>query len=257
MLTNRKAPDRCGKIQLIDARDLWVRMRRSLGEKRREMTSEHVDEVTRLHGELADGPRVMVRPNDFFAYRRITVERPLRGYWVVDDTTWSDADGPDGPLAKLDAEQRAAALTSLKKMTPARYEDEGAARAALKAAIVPALGAARAPLLKALAATCFVRDPGASPVRDTKDQMLRDPELRDAEIVPWLEDVQDYLEEEVLPWAGDAYVTDPEGRQGYEIPFTRLFHQPIEPRSSSEIRHEIRALDGDFRMAIEAVLDGD
>jgi len=62
------------------------------------------------------------------------------------------------------------------------------------------------------------------------------------------------LEREVLPWAPDAYVTDPEGKKGYEIPLTRLFHKPVEPRSSEEIKAEIRQLEAEFREAVEAVL---
>lgn len=46
----------------------------------------------------------------------------------------------------------------------------------------------------------------------------------------------------------------PGGKKGYEIPLTRLFHKPVEPRPSDEIKDEIRELRADFRGAIEAVL---
>src|SRR5690606_6646113 len=101
VLTNRKAPERQGKVQLIDARDLWVRMRKSLGEKRREISDEQIEEITALHATLTDSDRVRVLDNDFFAYRRLTVERPLRGRWRITADTWADAEDPGGPLAKL------------------------------------------------------------------------------------------------------------------------------------------------------------
>lgn len=114
VLTNRKAPERKGKVQLVDARDLWVRMRKSLGEKRREISPEQIVEVTCLHGTLAEGDRVKVLPNDCFAYRRVTVDRPLRGYWVVDAQTWADVGVDGGPLAKLPDAQRADVTSALR-----------------------------------------------------------------------------------------------------------------------------------------------
>ncbi len=78
--------------------------------------------------------------------------------------------------------------------------------------------------------------------------------LRDTETIPWTEDVGAYMEREVLPWAPDAYVLDTEGKKGYEIPLTRLFHKPVEPRPSEQVKEEIRELEREFREAIEAVL---
>ncbi len=120
--------------------------------------------------------------------------------------------------------------------------------------LVPVLGAVRTPLLKALAARAFVRDPDADPVRDGKGRIIPDPDLRDTETIPITETVEDYLTREVLPWAPDAYVPDPEGRIGYEIPLTRLFHRPVEPRPSAELKAELRELADEFQRAIGEVL---
>jgi type I restriction enzyme M protein len=254
VLTNRKGPERQGKVQLIDARDLWVRMRKSLGEKRREISPEQIEEITKLHAQLENGERVKTLPNEFFAYRRVTVDRPLRGRWQIDDETWADVDAEAGPLAKLSERERQAVADALRGMQRATFDDEAAVKAAIKAAILPVLGKVGAPLLRALAAACFRRDPDADPLTDSKGRPIPDPELRDTETIPWTEDVQEYLEREVLPWAPDAYVVDPEGKKGYEIPLTRLFHKPVEPRPSEEIKAEIRKLEAEFRAAIEAVL---
>jgi hypothetical protein len=159
VLTNRKSAERRGKVQLVDARDLWVRMRKSLGEKRREISPEQVDEITALHGAFTDGDRVKILPNDFFAYRRVTVDRPLRGRWEIDAHTWTLADADGGPLAKLDDADRASVADALRATPAATFDDETATKAAFKAALKPALGKVGAPLLNALAAACFVRDP--------------------------------------------------------------------------------------------------
>ena len=92
LLTNRKAPERRGLVQLIDATAFWAPMRRSLGDKRREIPPEKAADVLKLLAECRDGETRMVArdgkdeervvshvfPTTRFGFRRITVERPLR-----------------------------------------------------------------------------------------------------------------------------------------------------------------------------------
>ncbi|WP_077728239.1 class I SAM-dependent DNA methyltransferase [Methylocaldum sp. 14B] len=83
ILTNRKPEHRKGKVQLIDASGFWQKMRKSLGSKRKELSDEHIAEITRLFGqfiEAKDGKKPISRifKNSDFGYRTITVERPLR-----------------------------------------------------------------------------------------------------------------------------------------------------------------------------------
>jgi type I restriction enzyme M protein len=78
VVTNRKAKHRRGKVQLIDATSFWVPMRKSLGDKRREIPIERAQEILRIHGEFADGEQSKVFPTTHFGFRKITVERPLR-----------------------------------------------------------------------------------------------------------------------------------------------------------------------------------
>ena len=88
VVTNHKQSERKGKLQLIDASGFWQKMRKSLGSKRKELSPEHIAEITRLFGEFkevrrpdVDGvpvPISLIFPNESFGYRTITVERPLR-----------------------------------------------------------------------------------------------------------------------------------------------------------------------------------
>jgi type I restriction enzyme M protein len=78
IVTNRKPKPRRGKVQLINAVDLYRKMRKSLNNKRNELGDEHIAEITRLYGEFAEGERSKVFDNADFGYRQITVERPLR-----------------------------------------------------------------------------------------------------------------------------------------------------------------------------------
>ncbi len=87
IVSNRKPAARKGKVQLIDASSFWQKMRKSLGSKRKELSPEHIDDITRLFGNFAEASRQVdgnsvpisrIFPNDAFGYHTITVERPER-----------------------------------------------------------------------------------------------------------------------------------------------------------------------------------
>ncbi|XOV85983.1 MAG: N-6 DNA methylase [Pseudomonadota bacterium] len=78
VLSNRKEKHRQGKIQLIDARERWTPMKRSLGNKRRWLNEEAMDEVTREHGALTESKTSKIFDKADFGYRRATILRPLR-----------------------------------------------------------------------------------------------------------------------------------------------------------------------------------
>lgn len=78
VLSNRKEAHRKGKIQLIDARERWTPMKRSLGNKRRWLDEKAINEVTREHGALTESKTSKIFDNADFGYRRVTILRPLR-----------------------------------------------------------------------------------------------------------------------------------------------------------------------------------
>ena len=83
VLSNRKPEPRKGKVQLIDASSFWQKMRKSLGSKRKELSDEHIAEITRLFGDFVEAekdgaPISRIFNNSDFGYRTITVERPLK-----------------------------------------------------------------------------------------------------------------------------------------------------------------------------------
>ena len=83
IVSNKKPIARKGKLQLIDASSFWQKMRKSLGSKRKELSPEHIDRITRLFGEFQEStndgvPISRIFDNEDFGYRTITVERPER-----------------------------------------------------------------------------------------------------------------------------------------------------------------------------------
>ncbi|HXM22955.1 MAG TPA: class I SAM-dependent DNA methyltransferase [Terriglobales bacterium] len=79
VLTNRKRKERRGKVQLINATDLFVKLRKNLGNKRNELSNANIAEIVELYGDVAKNGRSKVFDNSDFGYRQITVERASKG----------------------------------------------------------------------------------------------------------------------------------------------------------------------------------
>ena len=114
IVTNRKRPERRGKVQLVDARELFTKMRKSLGNKRNEIGADQIAEITRLYGAFEENERVKILPNESFGFQRITVERPLRlrRYEVTEATLRGGRD-----LGRLDQARRAERLALADRLT--------------------------------------------------------------------------------------------------------------------------------------------
>jgi type I restriction enzyme M protein len=271
VVTNRKRPERRGKVQLVDARELFVKMRKSLGEKRKEMSPEQIAEITRLYGEFAEGDRVKILPNQSFGFMRITVERPLRLRWEVSDDTLA-AVGTAKGLAKLTDDERGALIGELRGLHGWSTTDRKVAAKAIDPVLKP-LGLT-APQTKAVSDALAVRDPEAPEVVDRKG-IQPDPEIRDGENVPLpavpvvfeadvsgrlqsLEHrraVADYMTTEVLPYVPDAWVDHAKTKVGYEIPLTRHFYKYLPPRPLAEIDAEIKALEAEIQELLREVTE--
>jgi type I restriction enzyme M protein len=215
------------------------KMRKSLGNKRNELTAEHIDEITRIYEGFVASDVSKILPNAAFGYRKVTVERPLRLRWdLTADTIAAALDTKS--IRAIDPADRDAVRTALKKLDGTSY----ATLAELEKALKPVLASASrlsVPARKALTAAFAVRDLRALPVLDTKGQPEPDTDLRDTENVPLDEDVAGFIGREVLPFAPDAWVDSTKTKVGYEIPFTRQFYRYVPPRPLAEIDAEIKA----------------
>ena len=78
IVSNREAPARKGKVQLINAVNLYAKMSKSLGNKRHYITDDQIAEIIRLYGDFQESEACKMFDNADFSYCRITVERPLK-----------------------------------------------------------------------------------------------------------------------------------------------------------------------------------
>jgi type I restriction enzyme M protein len=270
ILTNRKSARRRGKVQLINAVDLCRKMRKSLGNKRNEMMREHIEEITRIHGDFAEGPRSKIFANEEFGYLKITVERPLRLAFqasperigrleaarAFQGLATSRKRGEEGEREIEEGRQlQERILTALRALDPdAVYHSQPDFRRVLKRTFSGADISVPGPVQKAILSALSERDESAEPVPGKGGLPEPDTELRDTENVPLVEDVSVYFEREVRPFLPDAWIDESRTRIGYEIPFTRHFYEYTPLRPLAEIEAEIRSLEAEIEGMLEEVL---
>lgn len=266
ILTNRKDADHKGKVVLLDARDYWVKMRKSLGDKRKELGDgtngrpNHIADITRLYAEavqVAKDPehplhgKVKVFSNEDFGYQRITVERPLKlRFEVTEETLAALAEAK--PVARLERSEEFVA--AVRTLLGSSWTTKTEAFIALKDAVVAEglTWPSGAPFAKAIREAVGVRDPEGE-VQKVKGEPEPDADLRDYENVPLGEDVDEYLKREVLPHVPDAWIDHTKTKIGYEIPFTRHFYVYKPPRPLAEIDAELKSLEAEIQALLGVV----
>ena len=273
VVTNRKTPERRGKLQLIDARESFTKMRKSLGEKRKEISDAQIDEITRLYGAFEESPRAKVFPNEAFGFLRITVERPLRLRWEITDDTLAAVES-NRKLAKLDAAQREALHEMLRAHYGTTYSTERAARQVAQEVLLSAGAGNTQALVKAVTDGLAVQDSEAPVLTDRAGNSKPDPDLRDYENVPlpkvhvtfeadpaarldtieYRTAVHDHMICEVLPYVSDAWHDSTKTKIGYDIALTRHFFKHGSPRSVAELNREIETLEVEIQELLAEIV---
>ena len=293
ILTNRKEEHRRCKVQLIDAREFYVKMRRSLGNKRNELSPDQIADLTRIHGNFTDGetrdltdedpithqprtrPRVVSKifDNEDFGYRKITVERPLRLNFAATDER----------IARIEDQTTFARLATSKKGAGPAHDAEVAEGLARQQAIRDTLetlaeatggetitnrdeftarlrAAAEAhgvklskPEIVAVLAALKERDPQADICEDRNGNHEPDTGLRDTENVPLGEDIDAYMEREVHPHVPDAWIDHDKTKTGYEIPLNRHFYVYEPPRPLEVIEADLKTLETEIGQLLAEV----
>lgn len=287
IISNRKPPERQGKVQLINAVYFYHKMRRSLGNKRNEIGGEdgksnQIAAITQIYGNFQHDetiseengdpyPVSKIFDNEDFGYWRITVERPLRLNFQASPERVNTLkyETPFINLAKSkkkgDASKKEVAAgrqeqdqiyTLLEGMDATRlYKNREKFVADLQAAADAVSYTLMAPIKKAILNALSERDETADICADSKGNPEPDSSLRDYENVPLKDDIQAYFEREVLPHVPDAWINEKRTVKGYEISFSRYFYQHKPLRPLAEIREEILSLEEEMYGTLAELLD--
>ncbi|MBN1045010.1 SAM-dependent DNA methyltransferase [Clostridium botulinum] len=272
VLTNRKSDKRKGKIQLVNAVDYFIPMRKSLGDKRKEISKEQIAEIKLLYKNFEANEKCKIFDNKDFGYRKITIERPLKLSFLVND----------------EAIEKVKETTQLINLSVSKKKDEAVKNAEEEAGrkeqdriigMLQSFDSSKkymsreeflkdikykakeydiklgAALLKAIVNAIGERNEEAEICRDSKGKIESDAALRDTETISLKEDIQEYFDREVKPHVEDAYMDESTFNNiGYEIPFTRHFYKYVELRPFTEIMKEVAELEDEITLEIKKVL---
>ena len=283
LLTNRKSPERQGKVHLIDASSFWVPMPRSLGDKRRQILPDKALDILKTVKDYQDGDTRMVIndgnqeemvvsrvfPTTHFGFRKVTVERPLQLNFQASPERIGRLEEEKGFQALAMSRKRGYAaaqeeaqglrlqrslLDLLRSLPKTIVTDRKAFEDILDAAVRKAGLRLPAPARKAVLSALAERDETAAICRTRDGKPEPDPELRDTERVPLTEDVNAFFEREVRLHVPDAWIDVSKrdakdgqiGAVGYEINFNRYFYRYSPPRSLEDIETDIRLIEADI-----------
>ena len=227
LLSNRKPTHRQGKIQLIDATQWFKPLRRNLGMKSCELSSEDIQKIAETFLAFKESEQSKVFPNQAFGYWKVTVERPLR-------------------LKGIDATR----VYTPKELRAFRESAERVESAPLVLKKIHKPGKVSADPIHGLFEANIA---GKRCVVEYES----DSELRDTEQVPLLEEggVEAFIRREVLPYAPDAWIDESATKIGYEISFTRYFYKPQPLRALDEIRADILAVEKESAGLLDKILE--
>lgn len=268
-LSNRKEKKRQNKVQLIDARIFFEKMRKSLGNKRHVISDENRAKILELYNSFAENEYCKIFNTTDFAFRQIIIERPLKLNFqasverlaLLKETEKMKHDTPSkkkGAVGEKENQEwqnlRAEIYKVLESVGDKLYKNRETFLELLESKFKQAKIKAPAPILKTIWQELSERDETAEVCMESDGKPEPDSELRDSENVPWGTDVYKYFDKEVKPYAPDAWINETVrdhkdneiGKVGYEIPLTRYFHKYVPPRDLGEIESEIEGVENEL-----------
>lgn len=264
ILTNEKTPKRQGKVQLIDAREEFTGMRKSLGNKRHMIPEESIVNIIGAYKEFNENENVKIFDNEDFGYTKITVERPMQlNYQVTPERLenlysyaqfkkLAESKSKDLEIKmqeeKIGREQQELIKEALLTIGDELYTDWDSFEVKVKKALEdfdlkPAF-------IKNVIEKLSEHDDEAEYVTDRRGNPKADSNLRDTEKIPLIQDIDDYFEEEVLKYYSDAWYDSTKNKVGYEINFTQYFYVYELPRPLEEIEADIAKITAEIQKLI-------
>lgn len=292
ILSKNKSKKRKGKVQLIDASSFYEKLRKSLGNKRVEITSNNREQITKLYQDFTENEYSKIFDNEDFMYREYTVMQPLQRSYMINDerienmiskgslnTIYDEAkvyelENSEEDLSSKDKKKLEdfyknkplydAILEALNKnKSEKKYLAPTEFLPVLKDVLPPIVGIT-SKLIEKIADGLSLMDKEAEIQKDKKGNIIYDKETADTEIVPFKEDIESYMKREVLPHIPDAKAffdedlsaKKPVIKTGAEIPFTRYFYKYQKPESSEVLKQQFIDLEKSVQERISALFGG-
>lgn len=275
ILSKNKRKERRGKIQLIDAAEIYHKLRKAVGNKKNEITKEDRKAITHLYADFVPTENCKIFDNTEFMYREYAVMQPLqRNYsitercieqmlvkgalsYVYDEAKVAEFESKGVAIEEKDRRKYESMLNnkplyeSILQTLRANISDKVYKEPKGFIELLSAILSVEKKLIEKIADGLSEMDKTAEIQRDKNGNIIYDKETYDKEIVKYTESIEDYMAREVLPYVPDAQwfweenlgAKKPVIRIGAEIPFTRYFYKYNQPQPSEELVVKFMELD--------------
>lgn len=276
ILSKNKSAGRKGKVQLIDASNIYTDLRKPLGNKRRRFAPQDREKIVKLYANFVENDLSQIHNNTDFIYREYTVMQPLqKSYGINKDRIENLLQNKtiknlydEAKVQELESEDKLSAkdqkkLNKYQKNKPVYdkmleiLNDNISDKLYMspeefKPVITNLLGdTVESKLIPKIIDGLSKMDKNAEIQKDKKGNVKYDKDTSDTEIVNIKTNINDYMKKEVLPFVPDARALFEEDaskkkpviKTGAEIPFTRYFYKYQKPESTDKLKNEITELE--------------
>ena len=261
ILRKSKPNERKGKLALIDASSFYIKLRKSMGNKRNELNEQNIAQITQIYKDFKENEHCKIYTNSEFIYKEYTIMTPLqKSYTITDesleglkstfynDTKITELENKDELTQKeqkeLSKQKEAKELASviINKLNNHKDGKKYLNKDEFISFLKQILDIKDTKTLDKIAKIFSRDDDEAQIQRDKKGEIIYDKDSRDSEIININANIDEYMKSEVLPHLPLAKAFD-EGKIGAEIPFTRYFYKYQSPKSTDEIKLEFKNLE--------------
>lgn len=253
ILTNKKSDERKGKIQLINAKEEYNKMRRPLGKKRYVISDDLINSIVNEYKNFRNEGKSKIFDNNHFGYTKVTVERPMRLNYCVNDErienlysyaafkNLSKSKSKDSKIKLKDEEKgrkkQNEIINALNTIGDNLYTNWDVFEDKVKLALIDF--DLKPKFIENIIEKLSVHDDTADYVTDKKGKRKPDKNLRETIKIPLSNDIETYFKEDILTYYPDAWYDSKKNKIGYEINFAKYFNEYFKPRNLSDIEQDI------------------
>lgn len=288
IVSKNKRQERKGYVQLIDASNIFHKLRKPVGNKKNEFSPEDRAAIAKLYNDFEENEYSKIFKNEDFMYREYAVMQPLqRSYSITEESIermlqkgalkglWDEAKVAEfeekgttlsgKEQNKLDAFYASKPVYDavLEKLQANVSDEKWLSPKAFMPVLVKILDdVVDSKTIDKIMDGLSIMDKTAEIQKDKKGNIIYDTATKDTEIVKYNEDIEDYMAREVLPhipdakwfWEEDLTKKKPVIKTGAEIPFTRYFYKYQAPKPSEELLAQFMELDKSVNERIARLL---
>lgn len=288
ILSKNKRKERKGKIQLINAAEIYHKLRKAVGNKKNEITREDRKRITHLYADFVPSDLCKIYDNTEFLYKEYAVMQPLQRSYAIteerieqmlmkgalsgvyDEAKIADYESQGVALADKDKKkyeemlERKPLYEDILQTLKEHISDKVYKEPESFIKYLSGILSCDKKLTERIADGLSEMDKTAEIQRDKKGNIIYDKETRDTEIVKYTEDIETYMAREVLPYVPDAKwfweenlgAKKPVIKIGAEIPFTRYFYKYTQPEKSEVLEEKFLTLEKSVSERIKNLFGG-